>query len=187
MVEIKIKTSKSVKDILDRYDVNDLLTRAIPKDYHITDNYLDTYVRTTKFDTPVNLILNDEVKSQLQIIASNHPNFKQNEFLSYLIEMVADCGKINTKDINHALSSYYTLADKASRRDLINHDVFQTLFRKLLNTYSESDFSWKVVETEDERTHKIKTEFIDKRIRYRSYCYVFNYFFRRQSPCARNR
>lgn len=179
-IKIKIKTSKTAKDILDRYDVNDLLTCAIPKDHRIIDAYVDVYIRATKFDTPIIIELNDEAKSQLKTISSNYPNFKQNEFLSYLIEVVCNVSKINTKNINHALNSYYTLFGKASRHSSNpNHDMFQKLFQKLLNAYSDSEFSWKVIEVEDEHTHKIKKEFVDKRIGYRVYSYVFNYFFRR--------
>ena len=45
---------KKYKNILDKYDINDLLIRAIPKNYHIANSaYLEIYKIKTKFDTPV--------------------------------------------------------------------------------------------------------------------------------------
>ena len=96
---------------MNNYDINDLLTRTIPKDYHISDTGLEIYKKTTKFDTLTTIELNDEAVSKLKSFADNYPNYKQSEVLSYLIDMVCDLSKIHTKDISEALNKYYKIAE----------------------------------------------------------------------------
>lgn len=108
---ITTKLPQSVQRILNNYDINDLLTRTIPKDYHISDTGLEIYKKTTKFDTLTTIELNDEAVSKLKSFADNYPNYKQSEVLSYLIDMVCDLSKIHTKDIAEALNQYYNIAE----------------------------------------------------------------------------
>ena len=108
---ITTKLPQSAQRILNNYDINDLLTRTIPKDYHISDTGLEIYKKTTKFDTLTTIELNDEAVSKLKSFADNYPNYKQSEVLSYLIDMVCDLSKIHTKDIAEALNQYYNIAE----------------------------------------------------------------------------
>ena len=109
---ITTKLPQSVQRILNNYDINDLLTRTIPKDYHISDTGLEIYKKkTTKGDTLTTIELNDEAVSKLKSFADNYPNYKQSEVLSYLIDMVCDLSKIHTKDIAEALNQYYNIAE----------------------------------------------------------------------------
>lgn len=113
---ITTKLPQSVQHILNNYDINDLLTRTIPKDYHISNTGLEIYKKTTKFDTLTTIELNDEAMSKLKSFADNYPNYKQSEVLSYLIDMVCDLSKIHTKDIATALNKYYEIASSDPKR-----------------------------------------------------------------------
>lgn len=113
---ITTKFPQSVQRILNNYDINDLLTRTIPKDYHISNTGLEIYKKTTKFDTLTTIELNDEAVSKLKSFADNYPNYKQSEVLSYLIDMVCDLSKIHTKDISEALNKYYKIASSDPTR-----------------------------------------------------------------------
>ena len=124
---ITTKLPQSVQRILNNYDINDLLTRTIPKDYHISDTGLEIYKKTTKFDTLTTIELNDEAVSKLKSFADNYPNYKQSEVLSYLIDMVCDLSKIHTKDIATALNKYYEIASSDPDRHI-----------KILNAYADS-------------------------------------------------
>ena len=124
---ITTKLPQSVQRILNNYDINDLLTRTIPKDYHISDRGLEIYKKTTKFDTLTTIELNDEAVSKLKSFADNYPNYKQSEVLSYLIDMVCDLSKIHTKDISEALQTYYEIASSDPDRHI-----------KILNAYADS-------------------------------------------------
>ena len=124
---ITTKLPQSVQRILNNYDINDLLTRTIPKDYHISDTGLEIYKKTTKFDTLTTIELNDEAVSKLKSFADNYPNYKQSEVLSYLIDMVCDLSKIHTKDISEALQTYYEIASSDPER----HTA-------ILNAYADS-------------------------------------------------
>lgn len=124
---ITTKLPQSVQHILNNYDINDLLTRTIPKDYHISNRGLEIYKKTTKFDTPTTIELNDEAVSKLKSFADNYPNYKQSEVLSYLIDMVCDVSKIHTKDIATALNKYYEIASSDPKRHT-----------NILNAYADS-------------------------------------------------
>ena len=113
---ITTKLPQSVQRILNNYDINDLLTRTIPKDYHISDTGLEIYKKTTKFDTLTTIELNDEAVSKLKSFADNYPNYKQSEVLSYLIDMVCDLSKIHTNDISEALNKYYKISETDKTR-----------------------------------------------------------------------
>ena len=107
MVTIETKVPQNVKDLLERYDINSLITRTIPDDYSIPSISLEIYKTKTKFNVPVTLEINDETVSRLEAYSSNHPDYSRTEILSYLIDNVCDLSKIHTKDISEALNKYY--------------------------------------------------------------------------------
>lgn len=110
MVTIETKVPQSVKDVLERYDINSLITRTIPDNYSMPSVSLEIYKTKTKFSIPVTLEMNDETVSRLEAYSSNHPDYSRTEILSYLIDNVCDLSKIHTKDISEALNKYYNIA-----------------------------------------------------------------------------
>lgn len=127
MVNTETKVPQSVKDILDKYDINSLITRTIPEDYSIPSASLEIYKNKTKFNSPVTLEMNDETVSKLKLYSSNYPNYSHAEILSYLIENVCDLSKIHTKDISEALNKYYEIASSDPDRHIA-----------ILNAYADS-------------------------------------------------
>lgn len=120
-----IQLPQNIKDILDKYDINDLLTYAIPKDYHIPKaTYLEIYKIKTKFDTPVTITLTNAATQVLKSFADNYPTYSHNEILSYLIENVCDLSKIHTKDISKALNKYYSIAETDKTRWITILDAY---------------------------------------------------------------
>ena len=119
----------SVKDILDRYDVNALLTRALPeqspsgtnKNKNNLNNYsIELYKSKSKFDTPTPVALTPASMRVLKSYASNHPDFKRSVILAYLLEMVCDVSKIQTKQVAAVIDAYYKLLNDKSRKPLLN-------------------------------------------------------------------
>ena len=112
-----IQVPQAVSHVLNKYDINDLLTRAIPNDYSLSNSaYLEIYKIKTKFDTPVTITLTDAATQILKSFADNYPNYTHIEILSYLIETVCDLSKVHTKDISEALNKYYNIAETDKTR-----------------------------------------------------------------------
>ena len=131
---IEINITQEVKDILDKYDTEKLL-KTIPKDYQIAPTALTIYTRTAKpLPSPVLVTLSDETINHLNSIAQNH-NAELDIIFNFLIETVADCGKIQTKAITRALNNYYKVASNS-----FDDEKSKTLFKKVLDGYSESGF-----------------------------------------------
>ena len=124
---IKTKVPHTVKNILDKYDINDLLTRTIPKDYSIPSASLEIYKNKTKFNSLTTLEINETTDETLKNLNNNYPEYKRSEILSYLIENVCDLSKIHTKDISEALNKYYEIASSDPKR----HTA-------ILNAYADS-------------------------------------------------
>lgn len=124
---ITTKVPQTVKDILDKYDINDLLTRTIPKDYSIPSASLEIYKNKTKFNSLTTLEMNETTDKILKNLNNNYPDYKRSEILSYLIENVCDLSKIHTKDISEALNKYYEIAE-----------TDKTRWIKILDAYSNS-------------------------------------------------
>ena len=125
-----MKVTKSVKEILNKYDANDLLS-TIPCNYNIHEAVINIYSKKIKDTITVSnqeLELSEQNQQLLQSFADNLNTTKSLVF-NFLIETVADCGKVNTKNIKHALDCYYYA---------INHD--RSLFLQILNKYAESGF-----------------------------------------------
>ena len=118
----------SVKDILDRYDVNALLTRALPEQSPSgtnknknTNNYsIELYKSKSKFDTPTPVALTPASIRVLKSYASNHPDYEHSVILAYLLEMVCDVSKIQTKQVAAVIDAYYKLLNDKSRKPLLN-------------------------------------------------------------------
>ena len=123
----KIKVPQNVKDILERYDINSLITRTIPKGYSIPVASLEIYKAKTKFDSLITLDMNETTDEILKNLNNNYPGYKRSEILSYLIDNVCDLSKIHTKDIAEALNQYYEIALSDPDRHV-----------KILNAYADS-------------------------------------------------
>ena len=130
-----IQLPQNVKNILDKYDINALITRTIPEKYLISKKILNIYKTKTKFDTPVTITLTDAATQVLKSLADNYPTYSHNEILSYLIENVCDASKIQSKQVAHALDSYYYMFAEASNRNSAHHDYYRSLFRKFSELY----------------------------------------------------
>lgn len=117
----------SVKDILDRYDVNALLTRALPEqspsgtNTNNLNNYsIELYKSKSRFDTPTPVALTPASIRVLKSYASNHPDYEHSVILAYLLEMVCDVSKIQTKQVAAVIDAYYKLLNDKSRKPLLN-------------------------------------------------------------------
>lgn len=119
-----IQLPQNIKNILDQYDVNDLLTRTIPKDYSIPSASLEIYKIKTKFDTPVTITLTNVATQVLKSFADNYPTYSHNEILSYLVENICDLSKVHTKDISTALNKYYSIAETDKTRWIAILDAY---------------------------------------------------------------
>lgn len=110
----------SVKDILDRYDINALLTRTLPTSHPINDRSIELYRSRSRFDTPTPIALTPASIQVLKSYVSNHPDYEHNVILAYLLEMVCDVSKIQTKQVATVIDAYYKLLNDKSRRPLLN-------------------------------------------------------------------
>lgn len=135
-----IKMTSDACAILKHYDINSLLT-TVPSDYTLYENALKVYQSKIKPSALTEITIDNLTNSSKEfiqnlILRSNLSNSIPNSIiLSYLIECVCDCGKINTKDITRALNNYYSLFEKAR-----HNEKAHKLFNKLLDEYSNSGF-----------------------------------------------
>lgn len=134
MNRIEINITPEVKDILDKYDTEKLLN-TIPKDYQIAPTALAVYSRTVKSDLSPALITISEASEQYLNATAQNLNAPISLVFNFLIETVADCGKIQTKAITRALNNYYEVASNS-----FDDEKSKTLFKKVLDGYSESGF-----------------------------------------------
>lgn len=123
----KIKVTNSVKEILNNYDADELL-RTVPYDYKPNLNAIYSYSSRVKSTTPISVTLTTQILDWLTAIAENN-DISLSLLFNFLIETVADCGKIHTKRIKQALDCYYYAAA---------HD--KALFSQILSEYALSDF-----------------------------------------------
>jgi hypothetical protein len=123
----KIKVTNSVKEILNDYDADELL-RTVPYDYK--PNLHDIYSKSSrvKSTTPISVTLTTQILDWLTAIAENN-DISLSLLFNFLIETVADCGKVHTKRIKQALDCYYYAAA---------HD--KALFSQILSEYALSNF-----------------------------------------------
>lgn len=127
IISIDTKITDSAKDILNNYDADDLL-HTIPHDYKLNPIILKTYKNKIKSTTPTSITLSTQTYNWLTALSENN-NVPFSLIFNFLIETVADCGKVNTKNIKRALDCYYYA---------VNHD--RSLFSQILDKYVESGF-----------------------------------------------
>lgn len=130
---IEVKISSETKNILENYDAEKLLS-TVPNDIVIRPASLNIYSSRVKLKpAPVLISLSTNTYDFLNGIASNL-NVPISLIFNFLIETVADCGKIQPKKIAHALEDYYKL--------VVNHDdpVCGPLLNKILEEYGNSGF-----------------------------------------------
>ena len=124
---MEIMVTNTTKDVLQLYDENDLL-RTIPNNYKVDSLVLKSYAKRCKPTQSVELNLTESHIDFLTALAQN-ANAPLSLLFNFLIETVADCGKIHTKRIKQALDCYYYAAA---------HD--KALFSQILSEYALSDF-----------------------------------------------
>lgn len=124
---MEIMVTNSAKDILQLYDENDLL-RTIPNNYKVDSLIVKSYAKRCKPTQSVELNLTESHINFLTALAKN-ANTPMSLVFSFLVETVADCSKINTKNIKQALDCYYYA---------VAHD--KSLFSRILEGYSNSGF-----------------------------------------------
>lgn len=109
-----INVPQTVKDALNIYDINKLLTRAISEDYKIPLATWEVYKRSAKFDTSVEIDLSEDALKILDNYCTNmnSSSVKHTEILAFLVDMACDCSKINSKDIDTVLDIFYTADSK---------------------------------------------------------------------------
>lgn len=130
---IEIKISSETKNILENYDAERLLS-TVPNDIVIKPASLNIYSSRVKLEpVPVLISLSTNTYDFLNGIASNL-NVPVSLIFNFLIETVADCGKIQTKKVAHALENYYKL--------VVNHDdqVCGELLDRIFEEYGNSGF-----------------------------------------------
>ena len=143
-MELALNISPEAKNILEIYDENDLL-RTIPNDYKLDSNMLNIYKKRIKSLVSVQINLSSDRHTQLESYADN-ANAPMSLVFSFLIETVADCGKIQTKAISRALDCYYYA---------LNND--KKLFSRILEEYSNSSFYNKEIGLSEEGVAKFLT------------------------------
>ena len=126
-MELTLNISPEAKNILEIYDENDLL-RTIPNDYRLNSNMLNIYKKRIKSLASVQINLSSDRHTLLKSYSYN-ANTTMALVFSFLIETVANCGKIHTKKIKQALDCYYYAAA---------HD--KSLFSQILSEYALSSF-----------------------------------------------
>ena len=123
----KIKVTNSVKEILNDYDADDLL-RTVPYNYKLDHATVHSYSNKVKPTTSISITLTTQILDWISAMAENN-NIPLSLLFNFLIETVANCGKIHTKKIKQALDCYYYAAA---------HD--KSLFSQILSEYALSDF-----------------------------------------------
>ena len=134
MNRIEINITPEVKDILDKYDTEGLL-KTIPRDYQIAPTALAVYSRTVKSDLSPALITISEASEQYLNATAQNLNAPISLVFNFLIETVADCGKIQTKAITRALNNYYEVVANS-----FDDEKSKILFKKILDGYANSGF-----------------------------------------------
>ena len=123
----KIKVTNSVEEILNDYDADDLL-RTVPYDYRLDRAVVHSYSNKVKPTATISITLTTQILDWISAMAENN-NIPLSLLFNFLIETVANCGKIHTKKIKQALDCYYYAAA---------HD--KSLFSQILSEYALSDF-----------------------------------------------
>lgn len=126
----EIQVSPAVKDILNQYDENDILS-TIPEDYSLSLPVINIYENKIKNKTLITEIdLTEQSDSKLKnIIINNNADIKPIILFNYLIEIQADLSKINSKKVKQALNFYY---------DAVENN--KPLFSQILEGFANSPY-----------------------------------------------
>lgn len=124
---VDVKVTNSTQDILKNYDADDLL-RTIPYNYQLDMRALMTYKEKTKSTTKTTVQLSTQIHEWLMDLSKNN-DIAPSLLFNFLIETVANCGKIHTKNIKHALDCYYYAAT-----------YNRSLLAEILSEYAQSSF-----------------------------------------------
>lgn len=133
---MELKITANTKEILDIYDANDLLLRAVPRDCSVNSAVLNSYKANIKSTFSADIPLLSQSVDFITALAQN-AQAPVSLVFNFLIENMCDCGKVNTKKISRALDNYYEIITKAIGSQDQNA---RRLFCRLLNEYSESPF-----------------------------------------------
>lgn len=129
MVTKVIKVTNSVKQILNDYDANDLI-KTVPHNYRLDRAVVYSYAQRVKPINTISITLTTQILDWLTAMAQNN-NLSLSLVFNFLVETVADCGKINSKKIKQALDCYYYAV--ANDRELAS----QILSEYALSSYYE--------------------------------------------------
>lgn len=130
---LELKITSETRDILNNYDADRLLD-TISKEYTPKVIAMDIYSEKAKLlPLAIKVDLSEENIDRITAISKN-TSAPISLIFNFLIETVADCGKIQPKKIAHALEDYYKL--------VVNHDdpVCGPLLNKILEEYGNSGF-----------------------------------------------
>lgn len=123
----QLVVTTTVEDILARYDADDLL-RTVPYNIQINREAVRVYENKNTPTKKLTLTLSEQMYNWLTDLSENN-NIPIALLFNFLIETIANCGRVHTKDIKHALDCYYYS---------VAHD--KTLFSRILSAYAESNF-----------------------------------------------
>lgn len=124
---VDVKVTSSTQDLLENYDADDLL-RTIPYNYQLDMRALMTYKGKIKSTTKTTIQLSNQIHDWLIDLSKNN-NIAPSLLFNFLIETVANCGKIHTKNIKNALNCYYYAAT-----------YNRSLLAEILSEYAQSNF-----------------------------------------------
>lgn len=132
-MELEVKITSETRDILNNYDADRLLN-TISREYTPNVIAMDIYSEKVKLlPLAIKVDLSEETNEWLNAIAKNI-NAPIALLFNFLIETVADCSKIQTKKIAHALENYYKL--------VVNHNdqICGELLDRIFEGYGNSGF-----------------------------------------------
>lgn len=133
VIRTNVKITEETKNLLDSYETEPLL-RTVSGSYSINPIALKLYSeRAHILPSPSLITLSNKTYDRL-VAMSQNLNAPIDLIFNFLIETVADCSKIQTKKVAHALENYYKL--------VVNHDdqVCGPLLSRILEEYGNSGF-----------------------------------------------
>lgn len=132
-MELEVKITSETRDILNNYDADKLLD-TVSKEYTPNVIAMNIYSEKVKLlPLAIKVDLSEENIDRITAISKN-TSAPISLIFNFLIETVADCGKIQPKKIAHALENYYKL--------VVNHDdqVCGELLNRIFEGYGNSGF-----------------------------------------------
>lgn len=132
-MELEVKITSETRDILNNYDADKLLD-TVSKEYTPNVIAMNIYSEKVKLlPLAIKVDLSEENIDRIIAISKN-TSAPISLIFNFLIETVADCSKIQTKKVAHALENYYKL--------VVNHEdqVCGELLSRILEEYGNSGF-----------------------------------------------